>query len=164
MLRSRFAWVMSIATFALSVFLNSALVLRTEVPVVEVDYAHFERNENVILTGQIEIEPAIFKLGSDPKLATFKVRNLTEQTIHYPGHERNHNALVWIRQNGKIQDALDLPCWMGIETQSLEPTQEAYFSVPVPQNGKPYRVGFDFRVDTRAGWKTVWVEESKPVL
>lgn len=87
-----------------------------------------------------------------------------EQIIHYRGYERNHNALVWIRQNGKIQDALKLPCRRGVETQSLEPTQEAYFSIPVPQNGKPYQVGFDFRVDTRAGWKTVWVEGFKPVL
>ncbi|MGD9560689.1 MAG: hypothetical protein AB7F88_01335 [Pyrinomonadaceae bacterium] len=164
MLRSRFAWVMSIATFALSVLLTSVLVLRSELPAIEVDYANFQRDENVILTGQIEIESAIVKLGSDPNEATFRIRNLTDGTIYYPGYERNHNALVWIRQNGKIQDALDLPCWMGIETQSLEPTQEAYFSVPVPKNGKPYRVGFDFRIDTRAGWKTVWVWSSKPLL
>lgn len=163
MLRSRFAWPMSIVTFALSVLLTSVLVLRSELPAGEVDYANFRRDENVILTGQIEIEPAIFKLSSDPNTATFKVRNLTDGTIYYPGYEPNHNALVWIRQNGKIQDAFKLSCWRGVETQSLEPSQEAYFSVPVPKNGKPYRVGFDFRIDIRTGWKTVWVEGSKPV-
>lgn len=162
MLRSRFVWVISIATFALSVLLTSALVLQSELPAaVEVDYAYFQRDEKVILTGQIEIELAAFNPDLNPNVATFKVRNLTDQNIHYPGYERNHNALVWIRQNGKIQDALKLSCWRGVETQSLEPTQEAYFSVPIPKNGKPYRMGFDFRVDIRGGWKTVWVEGSK---
>lgn len=82
-----------------------------------------------------------------------------EDTIHYPGYERNDNALVWIRQNGKIQDALELACRTGVETPSLEPTQEAYFSVPVPRNGKPYQVGFDFRTGVRTGWKTVWLKD-----
>ncbi|MGD9588805.1 MAG: hypothetical protein AB7Q37_03000 [Pyrinomonadaceae bacterium] len=153
MIISRSVWAVSLATFGLSVLLNSVLVLRTELPVVEVDQ-----------TGQIVIEHTDYKLDSDPKTVTFKVTNLTDDTIYYPGWERDHNALVWIRQNGKIEDALQLACWRGVETQSLEPTQEAYFSVPVPQNGKPYRVGFDFRVDTRGGWKTVWVEGRKLVL
>lgn len=158
MFKPKFAWVASIFTFALSVSVSSIFVPQPDLPIVEVDLANFQRDEKVILTGQIEIEPVTSKLQNDFKEATFKVTNLTTDTIHYQGYERNHNALVWIRQSGRIYDALDLPCWRGVETQSMEPSQEVLFSVPVPQNGKPFEVGFDFRVDTRMGWKTVWVK------
>jgi hypothetical protein len=160
MFKSLLGVIIASAAFLVGLSAASVLNLRSDLPEVEVDFGYRQPNTEIKLTGVIQIERVIVARRNE-KEATFKVTNRTRDPIHYSGYSSGDNALAWIRQDGKVSDALDLECWNGVEPQVLEPTQSTYFTIPIPRNGRPFDAGFDFRTGTRTGWQTVWVKVGK---
>ena len=157
MISHKLAWILSLATFAFGVFADSWLNLQQPVPTVEIDHTYRTRDPNISLNGRIQIELASTRtINSKEREATFKITNRTVDPIDYSGYFEGNIAQAWIRRNGNISDSVELSCWNGVETQTLEPTQSAYFTVPIPPKGRLFDVGFDFRIGLRRGWETVW--------
>lgn len=154
---SKLAWLVGVFTFLIGLTVNSLFVLQSDLPHIEVDaeYRAPRAVDPAELTGIIELQRSANNT-KDQTLQTFKVTNRTHETIYYSGYEKDDNVLAWIRQDGKVEDALELTCWNGVETQRLEPGESATFAIPVPPNKRPFQVGFDFRHDDRDEWTTVW--------
>ena len=157
MVSQKLAWIFSIGTFFFGTVADSWLNLQRPLPTVEVDNEYRLPDPNIMLNGKIEIELIEVKEVSNKKReATFKITNRKEHSVDYSGYFEGDIAQAWIRQNGRIRDSIELPCWMGVETQTLESTKSTYFTIPIPPKGGFFDVGFDFRIGLRAGWETVW--------
>jgi hypothetical protein len=157
MISHKLAWIFSIGTFLFGMFADSWLNLQRPLPEVEVDHTYRIPGPNLPINGKMQIElVSTRKLGRGKREATFKVLNRKNHAVTFPGYSKDDPAQVWIRQKGSIRDAIELACWMGIDTQTLEPTETAYFTIPIPPKGGYFDIGFDFRISLRAGWETVW--------
>lgn len=157
MISHKLAWTLSIGTFLFGAFADSWLNLQHPVPMVEVDHTYRVPDPNLPLNGKIQVElVSIRSTGGGKREATFKVTNRKHHAVTFPGYGLDDPAQAWIRQKGSIKDVVELECWMGVDTQTLESTESAHFTIPIPPKSGYFDVGFDFRIGLRAGWETVW--------
>lgn len=157
MISHKLAWIFSIGTFVFGMVVDSCLNLWRPLPTVEVDNEYRLPDPSTTLIGKIQIELiAVKEVSNKKREATFKITNRKQHSVDYSGYFEGDIAQAWIRQNGRIRDSIELPCWMGVETQTLESTGSTYFTVPIPPKGGYFDIGFDFRISLRAGWETVW--------
>ena len=120
----------------------------------------FQLHKPIFDIEDIEIEYAWSLMGMDALDGQFYVKNNSEETIHFLGYGESDNRRCWIKQNGKIK-ATNLPNGDGIKEQELKPNEETIFSIPVPQNEKPFEAGFTFQVGDEREEKTICVNVKK---
>lgn len=157
MLSHKLAWIFSIGTFLFGIFADSWLNLQSELPSIEIDRTYRSPDPNVTLNGKLQVELVSIRSRADGKReAMFRITNRKDHPVTFPGYSKDEPAQVWLRRNGKIQDAIELACWMGVNTQTLQSTESAYFTIPIPAKGGYFDIGFDFRISLRGGWETVW--------
>lgn len=117
-------------------------------------------NKTIFDAKSIDIEYGWSLMGMDALDGWFYVKNNSEESIHYLGYEEGDNRRSWIKQNGKVK-ATNTPNGDGIKEQELKPNEEIIFSIPVPQNERPFEAGFSFQIGNEREEKTVWVKVIK---
>lgn len=119
-----------------------------------------EINEN-----GIDIEYSWSLMGVESLDGDFYVKNNTGETIKYLANDFGQNSPFWIKQNGivkevrqsyDVSDAVDV-----VKEQELKPNESTIFSIPVPQNEKPFEAGFSFQIGSERREKIIWVKIEK---
>lgn len=117
-----------------------------------------ENNKN-----DIDIEYAWSLMGVESLDGHFYVTNNTGETIRYLANNFGQSNPFWIKQNGRTK-RVSLPYLVGIDAakeQELKPNESTIFLISVPQNDKPFEVGFNFLVGIARKEKIVWVKIEK---
>ena len=120
----------------------------------------FEITKSMFDASNIEIEYGWSLMGIDALDGWFYVKNNSGGTIHYLGYGEGDNRRSWIKQNGKVK-ATNTPNGEGVKEQELKPNEETIFTIPVPQNEKPFEAGFSFQIGNEREEKTIWVKVKK---
>lgn len=120
----------------------------------------FQANKPKFNNDDIEIQYGWSLMGMDALDGWFYVKNNSGETIYYLGYEEGDNRRCWIKQNNKVK-ATNLPNGDGVKEQELKPNEETIFSIPVPQNEKPFEAGFTFQTGDERNEKTIWVKVKK---
>ena len=166
----------AVLTFLLGVAITFSIILLTPLPntdspkIEKLEYSHSEIDEPFCELEQDGIEIQYFwsLMGKDSLTGFFGVTNNSTETIYFPGYEKNSHVRVWIKQNKKLEPAIKLSCGNGLKRQELRPGEFATFTIPVPDNNKPFEVGFDFLIGEHPEWskdgrelKTIWVKVNR---
>jgi hypothetical protein len=113
-----------------------------------------------VANDEIEIKYSWSLKGKDSLDGIFLVSNNSGETIYYSGNAKSDNRNCRVKQNGKFE-AVNFPNAGGIKEQFLKPNELTAFTIPVPQNGKPFEAGFTFQIGDRREEKTIRVKVEK---
>lgn len=116
--------------------------------------------EEVKLYDQIEVRFVGFTKSEDADftLAKFEVTNNTSQNVYYYGFSKDRYPFPKIKQNGEIVKNNFFRCGLGIEKQTLLPSEAVTFQVSdyefpfeIMNNSrrqvyKPAQIGFSFQI------------------
>lgn len=157
-----FIFRLSIAllTLFIGITATSAFVFFTQVPDVEVigeDEVFCAYQPSNFSEADVEILYNGTLLNRKKNSGIFVVTNKSNQSIYYLAYEKNQHFDNWIKQNGKVKEATDFICHMGMEDQEIKPGESAFFEISVPRNKKPFDVGFEFYIGSEKQVKTFWV-------
>ncbi len=111
----------------------------------------------------VDIEYAWSLIGVESLNGLFYVTNNTGKTVRYSANRFSQINPFWIRQNGKSKK-VSLSYLVGVDAakeQELKPNESTSFSIPVPQNEKPFEAGFIFQIGDERKEKIIWVKIEK---
>ena len=161
-------------TFLAGITFTSVFVFFTQLPEIKevsdnfnsvsIDTCKFSDNKIQIQYNGTSIENFISFIEDHKINGVFVVTNKSNKSIYYGGFDKNSNVNTWINQYDNTESAMPIFCAFGLKLQELKPNETAKFEIPIPNNGRPFEAGFDFKKSKKGYWETVWVKPNEEAI